>query len=62
MLFSLPQCVQELKGLMEEVKTLKAERETIESELKEPIADISESCDCHVITTCLSCDHNRMVV
>jgi programmed cell death 6-interacting protein len=36
------QCVQDLRGLMEEVLTLKAEREVIERTLRENVADISE--------------------
>ena len=36
------QCVQDLRGLMEEVATLKAERETIERTLRDNVADISE--------------------
>ncbi|CAI8016396.1 Programmed cell death 6-interacting protein, partial [Geodia barretti] len=35
------QCVQDLRGLMEEVMTLKAEREVIERTLRENIADIT---------------------
>ncbi len=34
------QTVQELHGLMEEVKTLKAEREVIERTLHDPVSDI----------------------
>jgi programmed cell death 6-interacting protein len=37
------QCVQDLRGLMEEVMTLKAEREVIERTLRENIADISKT-------------------
>jgi programmed cell death 6-interacting protein len=36
------QCVQDLRTLMEEVMTLKAEREVIERTLRENVADISK--------------------
>ncbi len=32
--------MQDLRGLMEEVKTLKAEREVIERTVRDPVADI----------------------
>ena len=36
------QSVQELRGLMDEVRTLKTEREVIETTLRDPVSDISE--------------------
>lgn len=36
----ITQAVQSLRGLMEEVKTLKAEREVIEKTLRDPVADV----------------------
>uniref|UniRef100_A0A1X7SZ04 Uncharacterized protein n=1 Tax=Amphimedon queenslandica TaxID=400682 RepID=A0A1X7SZ04_AMPQE len=39
--------VQELCSLMEDVKTIKAEREVLEQQLKGPIADIT----CVIITS-----------
>ena len=36
------QSVQELRGLLDEVRTLKTEREVIETTLRDPVADISE--------------------
>uniref|UniRef100_A0A1X7TJR9 Uncharacterized protein n=1 Tax=Amphimedon queenslandica TaxID=400682 RepID=A0A1X7TJR9_AMPQE len=39
--------VQELRSLMEDVKTIKAEREVLEQQLKGPIADIT----CIIITS-----------
>ncbi len=45
------QTVQELCQIMEEVGTLKAEREVIEQQLKGPVADISELY-CIIINKC----------
>lgn len=38
----LPQPVMELRSLMEEVKTIKVEREVIETTLRDPVADIGK--------------------
>ena len=39
----LQQCAENIKSLMEEVMTLEAEREVIESTLRENATDISEA-------------------
>ena len=40
--------------MMEEVETLKAEREVIVKQLKDPITDISE-CVCVCVCVCVCC-------
>lgn len=54
MFLSLFQSVQELRQLMEEVRTMKAEREVLETQLKDPITDISMLCVC--VQSVLSAD------